>query len=239
MARAKTPPGNGDDPQSAATQEPPAPGAPAAPDGKKTRARRSRKGASGAAGQAAQAAALPEEKKRAQPKKRKPAGEPPKRRGRPSREQELRQEVARPGETERALALLEQLVDTFGGSRRRVDRLLGTGRSRTSQILSRRLDLKFQHILDILEALGIESKAFFEVLYAEEGSAPFPGPLAVVYRQKVRALGAPEPAATPSEPAPLPPLLTEDDVRRLIDSRLTEAFGRALPKKPEPGGGTG
>src|SRR5262245_18323814 len=126
------------------------------------------------------------------------AEKPAPRRGRPRKGSEMRQTRARPEEAEKAIRLLAELVDAFGGSRRHMDKLLGTGRSRTSQVLSGRLDLKFQHILDILEALGIESRAFFEVLYSEEELSPFPGPLAVVYLQKLRASGAPPPAATAS-----------------------------------------
>lgn len=179
-----------------------------------------------------------------QPTKRKlaaagPQGEGPKRRGRPRKDQELRQAEARPDEMQRAISLLDELVQAFGGSRRHVDKLLGTGRSRTSQILSGRLELKFQHILDVLEVLGIESRAFFEVLYGEEEHAPFPAPLAVVYRQKLRAMGAPAGLETiapkVSEPT-LPKFLTEEEVRQLIDHRLFEAFSQVMPKQPAKGG---
>lgn len=169
--------------------------------------------------------------------------EAPKRRGRPRKDQELRQTEARPEELKRAISLLDELVQAFGGSRRHVDKMLGTGRSRTSQMLSGRLELKFQHILDVLEVLGIESRAFFEVLYGEEEHAPFPAPLAVVYRQKLRAMGVPadSPAAGPKPPeAPaVPRFLTEEEVRQLIDHRLFEAFSQVMPKKPAKGGTPG
>ncbi len=169
-----------------------------------------------------------------------PQAEPPKRRGRPRRDQELRQAEARPDELRRAISLLDELVEAFGGSRRHVDKMLGTGRSRTSQILSGRLELKFQHILDVLDVLGIETRAFFEVLYGEEEHAPFPAPLAVVYRQKLRAMGVPSPleAAVPKLPeAPaIPHFLTEEEVRQLIDHRLFEAFSQVMPKKPAKAG---
>ncbi len=187
--------------------------------------------------------------KSANPKKRsrtKDSAEPetaaPKRRGRPRKGDELRQTTARPDELARAISLLDELIQTFGGSRRHVDKMLGTGRSRTSQILSGRLELKFQHILDVLDVLGIETRAFFEVLYGEEEHAPFPAPLAVVYRQKLRAMGvsAELPNAGPKlpEPPPIPHFLTEQEVRQLIDHRLFEAFSQVMPKKPEPIGAT-
>lgn len=168
--------------------------------------------------------------------------EAPKRRGRPRKDQELRQTEARPDEMQRAISLLDELVQMFGGSRRHVDKMLGTGRSRTSQLLSGRLELKFQHILDVLDVLGIESRAFFEVLYGEEEHAPFPAPLAVVYRQKLRAMGVPTAleAIAPKLPEPpaVPRFLTEEEVRQLIDHRLFEAFSQVMPKKPAKGGGT-
>jgi antitoxin component HigA of HigAB toxin-antitoxin module len=171
-----------------------------------------------------------------------PQVEAPKRRGRPRKDLELRQVEARPEEMQRAISLLDELVQAFGGSRRHVDKMLGTGRSRTSQILSGRLELKFQHILDVLEVLGIESRAFFEVLYGEEEHAPFPAPLAVVYRQKLRAMGGGAPATfeaiapKPPEAPAIPHFLTEEEVRQLIDHRLFEAFSQVMPKKPAKGG---
>jgi hypothetical protein len=184
----------------------------------------------------------------AKPKNRKKVApevetEAPRRRGRPRRQDELRQTEARPDELKRAISLLDELVQMFGGSRRHVDKMLGTGRSRTSQLLSGRLELKFQHILDVLDVLGIESRAFFEVLYGEEEHAPFPAPLAVVYRQKLRAMGVP--AALESiapklpEPPAIPRFLTEEEVRQLIDHRLFEAFSQVMPKKPAKGDAPG
>ncbi len=167
------------------------------------------------------------------------APEPAKRRGgRPKKSDELRQTEARPEELARAISLLDQLIEAFGGSRRRVDKMLGTGRSRTSQLLTGRLELKFQHILDVLEVLGIETRAFFEVLYGEEAHAPFPAPLAVVYHQKLRAMGVSDAPRLIGpklpEPPPITEFLTEKEVRRLIDDRLFEAFRHVLPvlKKP-------
>jgi len=185
-------------------------------------------------------AAKPKKQKKAAPEVR---TEAPKRRGRPRKDDELRQTEARPEELKRAISLLDELVQAFGGSRRHVDKMLGTGRSRTSQLLSGRLELKFQHILDVLDVLGIESRAFFEVLYGEEEHAPFPAPLAVVYRQKLRAMGVPAAleAAAPMLPEPpaIPRFLTEEEVRQLIDHRLFEAFSQVMPKKPAKGGALG
>lgn len=117
--------------------------------------------------------------------------EAPRRRGRPRIDQEKRQIKARPEEMSRALSLLAELVRTFGGSRRYFDQVLGAGRNRTNQILSGRVALKFQHILNVLDVLEIESRAFFEVLYGEDASTALPASLAVVFLQKTRAIGSP------------------------------------------------
>ncbi len=208
---------------------------------------KSRRGASAATSATSpKKAAPPVADQAGKPKKRElavaePQIEAPKRRGRPRKNRELRQTEARTDEMQRAISLLDELVQAFGGSRRHVDKMLGTGRSRTSQILSGRLELKFRHILDVLEVLGIESRAFFEVLYGEEEHAPFPAPLAVVYRQKLRAMSGTPPsleaiAPKPPEPPAIPHFLTEEEVRRLIDHRLFEAFSQVMPKKPTTGG---
>ncbi len=158
------------------------------------------------------------------------AAEPTQSLGRPHDGEELRLVASRPDDLQRAISLLDELVEAFGGSRRQVDPSFGAGRSQTSQVLSGHQELQLQHLLDVLDVLGIETRAFFEVLYSEEEHAPFPAPLAGVARQKLRAMGAPAGlpplGETPSEASPSTRFLTEEEIRRLIDHRLFEAYSR-------------
>lgn len=129
-----------------------------------------------------------------------------------------------------ALSLLDQLVQAFGGSRRPAETGTGTGRGTAFEMTSESDEPQVQRLLDALRALGLEPQAFFEVLHSQEEGAPFHAPLAEVYREKLQAMGLPAPAALPaiSEPDDLSPHLTDEEQRRRIDERLSEAFQRVM-----------
>src|SRR4030088_1948379 len=70
-------------------------------------------------------------------------------------------------EIRRATKLLATLVQIPGRDRQDLDRLLGQGRGYASQVLTGRVELKYRHILAILEVVDIEPGIFFRVLYSE------------------------------------------------------------------------
>ena len=101
------------------------------------------------------------------------------------------------------LRLLARLVHEAGFSGRALDRKLGYSRGQSNAILSGQQHLRFQNILDVLGALGIEPKDFFALLYWDS-SEPMPPNLESIYR---RQAGLPQadktrPSRYPAEPEP-------------------------------------
>jgi len=59
-------------------------------------------------------------------------------------------------EIRRATKLLATLVQIAGLNRQDLDRLLGQGRGYSSQVLTGRVELKYRHVLAILEVVDVE-----------------------------------------------------------------------------------
>ena len=125
-------------------------------------------------------------------------------------------------------SLLDQLVQAFGGARRHAE--TGTGAGREAALAAGSPggveEPEVRQLLDALRALGLEPRAFFDLLYGREEHAPFHAPLAEVYREKLRSVGLAFPPPPPEAPegADLSPTRSDDELRRRIDDRLAEAF---------------
>src|SRR5262245_6655247 len=138
----------------------------------------------------------------------------------------------REDEKDKALMLLDRLIRSAGLSRREVDRRLGYTRGQTSLVLSGKIEVKLQHVLDLLAALDVESKAFFDALYADVGELPLTGPVGLVFKDRLRKAGAParpKPPRPRREPAELPASVSRELARLIerlvddgIDARLAE-----------------
>jgi len=138
----------------------------------------------------------------------------------------------REDEKDRTLKLLDQLIRARRQSRREIDRKIGYSRGQTSLILSGRIEPKLQHLLDILAALDVDSKAFFEALYADTGDMSLLGPVGRVFGNRLTALDAPALPPKPPRPRKEPELpqrvsrefaqMIERMVAAGIDARLGE-----------------
>ncbi|HXU45053.1 MAG TPA: helix-turn-helix transcriptional regulator [Thermoanaerobaculia bacterium] len=120
----------------------------------------------------------------------------------------------REDEKKRALKLLSAMIQMAGLTRQDLDQKLVAGRGYTSQVLTGRVELKFQHILEILEALGVETEVFFHILYpppAERRAGP---PLLETFLERLHRAGADEVSATPVPPPQ--PAETDEELERQI-----------------------
>ncbi|MEM8962170.1 MAG: hypothetical protein AAGD38_11875 [Acidobacteriota bacterium] len=70
-------------------------------------------------------------------------------------------------ETARALELLRQLIRTSPYTQRQVEERAGFSRGYLSQLLHANLDLKYRHILLVLDVLDMEPRAFFARLFPD------------------------------------------------------------------------
>jgi hypothetical protein len=78
-------------------------------------------------------------------------------------------------EVERALKLLEALIKAHGLTKKALDVKLKKGPGYTSQVLTGRLELKYRHVLEILDALELKPGLFFRALFLEP-DRPTEGP---------------------------------------------------------------
>ena len=134
------------------------------------------------------------------------------------------------------LRLLTRLVHEAGFSGRALDRKLGYSRGQSNAILSGQQHLRFQNILDILGALGIEPKDFFALLYWDS-SEPMPPKLEAIYRRQAglpkadksrtsKLAKEPEPAEEDEEKAKANPALSQ--LLALVQSMIDEGIDQRL-----------
>ena len=130
-------------------------------------------------------------------------------------------------EIRRATKLLATLVQIAGMNRQDLDRLLGQGRGYSSQVLTGRVELKYRHILAILEVVDVEPGIFFRVLYPEPDE-PRQG---AGGRVMERLLDRLHHAGYPDRPAPaeLPPAVDTAELERRIQAVIREVFGEREP----------
>jgi GNAT superfamily N-acetyltransferase len=130
-------------------------------------------------------------------------------------------------EIRRATKLLATLVQIAGMNRQDLDRLLGQGRGYASQVLTGRVELKYRHILAILEVVDVEPAIFFRVLYTEPDE-PRQGAGGRVMERLLERLHQ---AGYPDRPAPaeVPPAVDTAELERRIQSVIREVFGEREP----------
>jgi transcriptional regulator with XRE-family HTH domain len=134
-------------------------------------------------------------------------------------------------EVKRAAKLLETMMKMAGINRQELDQRMGAGRGYASQVLSGRMELKYRHILGMLEALEVAPATFFGILFppAEEARGG-PSPMERLLGQ-LRRIGP----AERHEPAPA---ASPDDLDRRIRAVVREMLGepaaapRRRPRKP-------
>jgi transcriptional regulator with XRE-family HTH domain len=135
-------------------------------------------------------------------------------------------------EIRRATKLLATLVQIAGLSRQDLDRLLGQGRGYASQVLTGRVELKYRHILAILEVVDVEPGIFFRVLYPEPDE-PRQGAGGRVMERLLERLHQAGYQDRPSPAASTPAPIDTAELERRIKAVIREVFGeREIPPGP-------
>jgi len=131
-------------------------------------------------------------------------------------------------EIRRATKLLATLVQIAGLSREELDRLLGQGRGDAGQVLSGRVELKYRHILAILEGVDVEPEIFFRVLYPEPDEPRQGAGGRVMERllERLHLAGYPDRPAPPPE---APEAIDTAELERRIQTVIREGFGEREP----------
>ena len=135
---------------------------------------------------------------------------------------------------ERVLELLRKVVVTCGLTRKDLDQRLGRGAGYTSAVLTRRIELKQEHVAAILLGLGVHPGLFYDVLYPKDRPV---GPVEATadVARRVALAGASLPEAAPP-PVPAATAMTPAEIKALVDDAVQRALAAAeaakAPKAP-------
>jgi transcriptional regulator with XRE-family HTH domain len=110
----------------------------------------------------------------------------------------------------KVVSYLELLIASKKLGIREFERRLTMSYGTLARIFSGKTILKFQTVLDMLEVLEVSPHAFFSTVFAGDET----GGGAQELLRKVQSLGFPD--------APPQPVLSRDEVRRMIDEALAE-----------------
>lgn len=130
-------------------------------------------------------------------------------------------------ETDHMLTMLKTAMRVLGYTNRDVERHLGLSSSYLSRLFSGMIELKFQHIVDIARAIGMEPE---EILYL---AYPHPKNPPTEAATRIRTLiGSPATAAVPSSPAPpsAPNMPTQKEIEEMMTKTIRKLFGELAKK---------
>ena len=123
-------------------------------------------------------------------------------------------------EVQHMLTVLKTAMRVLGYTNRDVERKLGLSSSYLSRLFSGVIELRFEHIVDISHALGMELEEVFFFAYPYPKQPPTAGAtrLRELTGFQPAAVAAPSPAAPPAAPS-------EADLERLMAKTLRKLFG--------------
>jgi len=126
-------------------------------------------------------------------------------------------------ETEHMLTALKTSMRILGWNNRDVERALGVSQSYVSRLLTGRLELRFQHVVDIARVLGLAPEEMIYFAYPALRKPPTEA------AQRLRSLvGQSIGASLPLAPAPPSPA----DLESAASNVLRRLFGRVAQGLP-------
>jgi transcriptional regulator with XRE-family HTH domain len=128
-------------------------------------------------------------------------------------------------ESVRIARLLERLIRFQKLAVRTVESRMGISSGTLRRIFSGRIRLKYDHIIEILEILGISPRSFFKIAYEVEEPENLSNDELLSYLHKL---------ALPEAAAPPPPALTRADLEAAVLETL-EKLGLKPAASPPPG----
>jgi len=123
-------------------------------------------------------------------------------------------------EVERLLNVLRIVVRLLGLSNREIERRLGLTPSYVSRLFAGAIELKVEHILSIVRAVGLEPWEFYELAYPRRPDAP-----SEAYRSIHSLLGG---LQAPLQELPSPSQGGSKMTRREIDEMIQESVRQAF-----------
>jgi transcriptional regulator with XRE-family HTH domain len=129
-------------------------------------------------------------------------------------------------EIDRLLNVLRVVVRLLGLSNREIERRLGLTPSYVSRLFAGAIELKVEHILSIVRAVGLEPWEFYELAYPRRSDAP-----SEAFRSIRSLLGGLQ-APLPEVPAALQgPKMTKQEIDEMIQESVRQAFNELAAKR--------
>jgi transcriptional regulator with XRE-family HTH domain len=124
-------------------------------------------------------------------------------------------------EVQHMLTVLKTAMRVLGFSNRDIERKLGLSSSYLSRLFSGVIELRFEHVVDIAQAMGLELE---EVLYF---AYPYPKqpPSAAATRLREMMGGFQMIKSGPAEPQPVYGQPSEEELERMMAKTLRKLFG--------------
>jgi hypothetical protein len=133
-------------------------------------------------------------------------------------------------DVERALATLAYFLRISGKTRQDLDRRIGQGRGFTSQVLTGRVKLRFDHVVQILQGANVDPSRYFGVLYpvAEEDRKPLKE-LQSMFEQFQKDTVEPKAETEPPRERVAP-----EELKRLVQEQVEQALKAKQRKRRRP-----
>jgi Helix-turn-helix len=132
-------------------------------------------------------------------------------------------------EIQHMLTVLKTAMRVLGYSNRDIERTLGLSASYLSRLFSGVIELRFEHIVDISRAMGLELEEVMYFAYPHPKQPP--SAAAIRLREVTGSYQAPlgvQPQGAGSAAAP-----TEEDLERLMTKTLRKLFGELSQVKKD------
>jgi transcriptional regulator with XRE-family HTH domain len=134
-------------------------------------------------------------------------------------------------EIQRILDVMQTLLRVLDLSNREIERRLALSPSYLTRVFTGYVEVKLEHILSIARAMGLTPAEFFEFAYPETLEPP--SEAAKTIRARLAKLQPARPAGSTAQPPP--PLLSEQEINRIIDARLKKLVD-AVTERPRASG---
>lgn len=119
------------------------------------------------------------------------------------------------------IQVLRAVMRLLGLRQTQVERALGWSASSLSKLLTGRAELRFEHIVDVSRAMGLEPQEVLRFAYPDWGEPPSEA------GRRVREVTGK--LVPPTPPAPQPEArLTEKDVERMVVRAMRRMFAERL-----------
>lgn len=137
-------------------------------------------------------------------------------------------------ETEHVIQVLRSAMRVLGYTNRDVERKLGVSGGYLTRLFGGIMELRFEHVVDIARAIGLEPEEVFQLAYPQPRNPPTEAAQRIRESAEAPALGAAPPPA-----AKLPPAASDDDamaalfeqqMERMMMKTFRKMFGEMMNK---------